>query len=53
VILAGEEERITLSHSAESRMIFAHGAVRGAAWLIGRPAGRYRMDQVLGLDERH
>src|SRR5690554_656395 len=49
VILAGEHERLTLSHSAEDRMIFAHGAVRGAAWLIGRAAGRYEMAQVLGL----
>lgn len=49
VILAGDEERITLSHSAENRMIFARGAVKGAGWLIGRPAGRYTMPQVLGL----
>lgn len=49
VILAGEHERLTLSHSAEDRMIFAHGAVRGAAWLIGREPGRYGMAQVLGL----
>ncbi len=49
VILAGPNERLTLSHSAEDRMIFAHGAVRGAAWLIGQPAGRYQMGQVLGL----
>ena len=49
VIFAGEHERLTLSHSAEDRMIFAHGAVRGAAWLIGREAGRYTMPQVLGL----
>lgn len=49
VILAGEQERITLSHSAEDRMIFAHGAVPGAAWLIGQPAGRYAMHEVLGL----
>ena len=49
VILAGPHERLTLAHSAEDRMIFAHGAVRGAAWLIGRPAGRYGMAQVLGL----
>ena len=49
VILAGEQERLTLSHIAEDRMIFAHGAVRGAAWLIGQPAGRYAMRQVLGL----
>jgi 4-hydroxy-tetrahydrodipicolinate reductase len=49
VILAGEQERLTLSHQAEDRMIFAHGAVKGAAWLIGQPAGRYTMGQVLGL----
>ena len=49
VILAGEHERLTLAHSAEDRMIFAHGAVRGAAWLIDQPAGRYTMGQVLGL----
>lgn len=49
VIFAGNEERLTLSHSAESRMIFARGAVRGAEWLIGKPAGRYTMEHVLGL----
>ncbi|MXO59082.1 4-hydroxy-tetrahydrodipicolinate reductase [Altererythrobacter salegens] len=50
VILAGEQERLTLSHHAEDRMIFAHGAVRGATWLLDQPAGRYTMGQVLGLD---
>ena len=50
VIFAGEQERITLSHSAENRMIFARGAVKGAAWLIGKPPGRYSMKDVLGLD---
>ncbi|MCL4671880.1 MAG: 4-hydroxy-tetrahydrodipicolinate reductase [Sphingomonadaceae bacterium] len=49
VIFAGEQERIMLSHSAEDRMIFARGAVRGAAWLIGRDPGRYDMGDVLGL----
>jgi 4-hydroxy-tetrahydrodipicolinate reductase len=49
VILAGNEERLTLSHVAEDRMIFARGAVAGAAWLIGREAGRHTMAQVLGL----
>ena len=49
VILAGEDERITLSHSAENRSIFARGAVRAAEWLIGRSAGRYTMEEVLGI----
>ena len=50
VILAGEQERLTLSHQAEDRSIFARGAVRGCTWLIGREPGRYSMHQVLGLD---
>lgn len=49
VIFAGSEERLTLSHSAENRMIFARGAVRAAAWLTGQSAGRYTMNDVLGL----
>ena len=49
VILAGAQERLVLSHSAEDRMIFARGAVKGASWLVGREAGRYAMEDVLGL----
>ncbi|MEP5937984.1 MAG: 4-hydroxy-tetrahydrodipicolinate reductase [Erythrobacter sp.] len=49
VILAGNEERITLTHKAENRMIFARGAVKAAAWMIGREPGRYTMNDVLGL----
>lgn len=49
VILAGEEERLTLSHSAENRSIFARGALRAALWLIGKPPGRYSMQDVLDL----
>lgn len=49
VIFAGSEERLTLAHSAENRMIFARGAVKAAAWLAGKPAGRYTMNDVLGL----
>ncbi|MFO6448082.1 4-hydroxy-tetrahydrodipicolinate reductase [Erythrobacter sp. NE805] len=49
VIFAGSEERLVLSHSAENRMIFARGAVKAAEWLAGQPAGRYGMNDVLGL----
>lgn len=49
VIFAGEQERIVLSHSAEDRIVFARGAVRAAAWLVGQEAGRYTMNDVLGL----
>jgi 4-hydroxy-tetrahydrodipicolinate reductase len=49
VIFATEGERITLSHRAESRAIFARGAVRAGLWLTGQAAGRYTMEDVLGL----
>lgn len=49
VLLAGEGERIELWHRAESRAIFARGALKAAQWLAGRPAGRYAMADVLGL----
>ncbi|MCR4268887.1 4-hydroxy-tetrahydrodipicolinate reductase [Nitratireductor sp. ZSWI3] len=49
VILAGPGERITLSHQAEDRGIFAHGAVKAALWARGRKPGLYSMLDVLGL----
>jgi len=49
VILATEGERIELGHRAESRAIFARGAIKAALWLAGKPAGRYAMTDVLGL----
>lgn len=44
-----DNERLSLSHIAENRGIFARGAVKGALWLVGKPAGRYGMREVLGL----
>ena len=44
-----DDERLALTHVAENRRIFAKGAVRAAQWLIGKPAGRYGMGEVLGL----
>jgi 4-hydroxy-tetrahydrodipicolinate reductase len=49
VIFAGEGERIELGHRADSRAIFAKGAVRAAQWLKDKPPGRYSMADVLGL----
>jgi 4-hydroxy-tetrahydrodipicolinate reductase len=48
VIFAGPDERLILSHRAESRMIFARGALAAARFLIGRPAGLYSMRDVVG-----
>lgn len=49
VVLATDGERIELGHRAESRDIFARGAIKAALWLTGQPAGRYTMSDVLGL----
>jgi 4-hydroxy-tetrahydrodipicolinate reductase len=49
VILAGAGERITLSHSAEDRSIFARGAIAAARWGHGQKPGLYSMTDVLGL----
>lgn len=49
VLLLGEQERVALSHTAFDRAVFADGALRAARWLIGRPPGRYTMQQVLGV----
>ncbi|MDF3152521.1 4-hydroxy-tetrahydrodipicolinate reductase [Mesorhizobium sp. XAP10] len=49
VMLAGTGERITLSHHAEDRAIFARGAVKAALWARGKKPGLYSMRDVLGL----
>ena len=46
-MFAGEDEIVTLSHSARSRKVFAVGALRAAQWLIGKPAGLYDMNDLL------
>ena len=49
VILAGTGERIVLSHFAEDREIFAHGAVSATLWGQGKKEGLYSMADVLGV----
>lgn len=49
VILASGSERITLSHRAENRGLFADGAVKAATWLASHGNGRYSMRDVLGI----
>jgi 4-hydroxy-tetrahydrodipicolinate reductase len=49
VIFAGTAERIELTHRAESREIFARGALRAARWAADRKPGLYSMADVLGL----
>jgi 4-hydroxy-tetrahydrodipicolinate reductase len=49
VIFAGPSERITLSHHAESREIFANGAIKAALWAFDKKPGLYSMADVLGI----
>jgi 4-hydroxy-tetrahydrodipicolinate reductase len=49
VLFAGEGERMEITHKASSRMTFAKGALRAAAWLQDRKTGLYDMQDVLGL----
>jgi len=41
LLLAGNDEALTLSHRAEDRGVFAAGALDAAAWLVGQEASRY------------
>ena len=47
VVFAGTDERLILSHRAESRAIFARGALAAARFLHGPPAGLYSMRDVV------
>jgi 4-hydroxy-tetrahydrodipicolinate reductase len=49
VTFAAAGERLEITHRATDRLTFARGALRAAEWLVGRPAGLYGMEQVLGL----
>lgn len=47
VMFAGEDEIVTLSHSARSKSVFAAGAITAAKWLAGKNAGLYNMGDLL------
>jgi 4-hydroxy-tetrahydrodipicolinate reductase len=49
VLFADVGERIEITHRVSSRMTFAKGAVRAAAWVAGRQPGLFDMRDVLGL----
>ena len=50
VMFAASGERVEISHKASSRMTFARGAVRAAAWIMNKQHGLYDMQDVLGLN---
>ena len=47
VLLAGNDEVVTLTHRAESRGVFAEGALDAAEWLADREAGWYDFEDAL------
>lgn len=48
VTLAGPFERLELTHRAQSRALFARGALEAALWLRGRKPGLYGMTDMIG-----
>ena len=50
VMFVADEERIELTHRANSRESFAAGALRAALWLVNRKQGVYTMRHVLGFE---
>ncbi|MBQ8657992.1 MAG: 4-hydroxy-tetrahydrodipicolinate reductase [Clostridia bacterium] len=51
VMFAGEDEIITISHSARSKRVFAAGAIRAAKFLNGKGAGVYAMKELLAEEQ--
>ena len=47
LVLAGNDEVLSLSHRAEDRGVFAAGAVDAATWLVGRDPGWYDFGAVV------
>lgn len=53
VMYCGNDEVITLKHSAQSKKIFATGAIKAARWLKDQKPGFYDMEDVLfGLNKQ-
>ena len=47
ILISTGNEVLTLKHEAKSRALFADGALAAAAWLIGKPAGLYSMQDIM------
>ena len=51
VIIGTNTQTITLKHEAHDRAVFADGAIDAAKFIIGKPAGLYDMDSLLGQED--
>ena len=47
VMFIMNNEIVTLKHESENKGIFAEGAIKAAEYLIGKPAGKYNMQDML------
>lgn len=47
VLFAGRSETVTISHHAQSRQVFAEGAVKAAIFIKDKPSGMYDMENLL------
>ena len=47
VMFIMNNEVVTLKHESENKGIFAEGAIRAAEYLVGKPAGKYNMQDML------
>lgn len=52
VLYCGEDEVISLKHTAQSKKIFAVGALKACQYIVGKDVGYYTMEDVLFGDER-
>lgn len=49
VMFIGDDEIVTISHTALSRKLFARGAIKAARFMVGKTSGMYDMNDVLDL----
>ena len=47
VIFAGHHEVITISHSAQTKEVFATGSINAAVYLANQPKGLYNMSNMI------
>ena len=47
VIFAGTDEVIEIKHTAQSKQVFAYGAIKAARFIVSQPAGLYSMNDML------
>ncbi|MBQ1948214.1 MAG: 4-hydroxy-tetrahydrodipicolinate reductase [Clostridia bacterium] len=52
VLFAGEEEQIEITHTATSRKVFAVGSLRAAAFMHGKSAGFYSMQDLMAKESK-